>query len=135
MVEEFSRATMMREDRNVGDPRRMIKIWFSEVGEGVVLFSNASHSLTDGRSGIAVVSLNFSDCSVELVVKSAGHLQSPLEAELLAIAEGINWAKGMQRKNFLFLSDCKEAVQAINGNQILWNGSGYTLDKIKEDLR
>lgn len=57
-----------------------------------------------------------------------------MEVELAAIAQGMLRAKALGRKRILVLSDCKEAITAVNDNESFLSRSGYTLNWIKKKM-
>lgn len=64
-----------------------------------------------------------------------GVLDSPLEAELEAIAKGVSMVHRRGEPRVLFLSDCKKAITVIKREESLENRSGYTLEEIQRVLR
>lgn len=57
-------------------------------------------------------------------------VDSPIEAELVAILRGIKEIETGRGKRVIIFLDCSEAVLAIKNKEVLWNRGGYTLDSI-----
>lgn len=129
MVEEFKLASSkMKVKCDLTQVQKLIK----QAGDIWIVFTDASFNIEKGASAYGAVVSDANSC---LIMNDSGYLgimDSPLEAEIEAIAMGVRMMDIKAKLRVLFLTDCKEAISVIKGEETLANQSGYTLEKIQQ---
>lgn len=128
MIEEYER---LRYEMDFKEKKNPLTFFNSEDQDTLVVFTDTSYLHGDDSSSFGVIILDGNGELMDVFKGSLGPMESPLDAELTTIAQGMSRAKGKRRKRILMLSDCKEAIAAVNDNEKLLNRSGYMLNWIK----
>lgn len=105
------------------------------MGSGLLIFTDASYNPDNGSYKMGVVVTNEKGRLLERKTGELGTLDSPLEAEIMAIHEGIKQSRRSVGRRCIIFTDCLEAANAINDGEEFWNRGGYTLESIREELR
>lgn len=134
MTEEYQRAATNVRRSTPKQQKEEMRRMVLNIGKGLLLFTDAGFpgGIEKCRTGMVVTDENGS-----LVNFKRGEdevVESPLEAELLAIYRGLRDMDIGGLQSLIIFSDCLEAVEAINGKEVIWNRGGYTLDSICEEL-
>lgn len=135
MIDEYQQACVRESHKAFTSTNSGLVKVIREIGARLVVFSDASFNEENGSFSTGTVVTD--DQGNLIVFKSGaiGRADSPLEAEVNALLEGIKMAREVGIEKALFLSDCFEAVKAINEKDMFWSRGGYTLELIREELR
>lgn len=104
-----------------------------KLGSGLLFFTDAIFNYEDVSCTFGAIIADAKGHLRDYMASALGKVESPLEAELLAIREGLKGIQGWDGYVVMF-ADCQEVVNAINEKEQFWNRSGYTLEWIKEEL-
>lgn len=122
MIDEYQQACVRESHKAFTSTNSGLVKVIREIGARLVVFSDASFNEENGSFSTGTVVTD--DQGNLIVFKSGaiGRADSPLEAEVNALLEGIKMAREVGIEKALFLSDCFEAVKAINEKDILESG-------------
>lgn len=131
MVEEFANA---RTTIDKARKRCPFKKLGSKSEDELLIFTDASYIKITRESAYGVVITDRRGQLQQVASGNLGTLESPLEAKLAEIAEGIRMAKMRGKGKFVILTDCLQAIFAIKNNECCFGQSGYTLQQIRNKM-
>lgn len=134
MVEEYQQACSKELGEPSANTQRGLSRAIKLMGPGLLVFSDASFNIENGDFSTGVVVTNERGKLLDFRLGQKGKAESPLEAEIVAMLEGVKAAKELGGSKILILSDCFEAVKAVNENESFWSRGGYTLKLINKEL-
>lgn len=106
LAEEFQRMKCSLAKTQAHNMIQSLRKRINDLSNGVLVFIDASFNWTNGKKRGGVVIMNCHGKIVETTSMELGVMDSPLEAELKAVAEGIKSARMKGYCNILMLTDC-----------------------------
>lgn len=119
MNEEYKSACL-------GDPREykdyslgQLGMVVKSMGDYLLVFTDASFYAYSGRYSSGIVVTNQNGDAIIWKRGEARRVEFPFEAEMWAILEGIKVARDRKGARVILVSDCMEAVNAINEDEVI----------------
>lgn len=135
MIEEYKKACSGENKQLMNSTLEDLSVAVKLVGDCLITFSDASFDITSGRSSSGIVITNKKGEAILWKKGGTRTVEFPLEAELWAIFDGIKEAKDKRAKSLILVSDCLEAIKAINDGEEFHGRGGYVLGVIVKELQ